>query len=193
MNRRSFLKGAAAAAGAVGLGGAVLGLRESEALPEPTSELHVLDPTSFGVLAVFAGRILPFAGADRMAIAHGVDASLRYATPEAQNDMGLVLGVLENGLSGLLTRGSATLFSELSPEDQDRAIERWGDSGVGLLRGATNALRKLCLGNHYALLANAQATGYPGPPIDKPEPPAITARGALAALPQGALGLGGTP
>lgn len=157
-----------------------LGLQSSTELPVPRRALASLDPVSFGVLAVFAGRILPFEGADPLEIAHGVDMSLRYATPEARSDMGLVLGLLENSLSGLLTRGQATLFSELSPEAQDEAIRRWGNSPVETLRAATNALRKLCLGVHYATLENARETGYAGPPLDKPEPSPMAARAPLS-------------
>lgn len=181
--RRTFLRGAVASGATAGLAAGFLGFRSSETLPAPRGPLHVLDATSFGVLAVVAGRVLPFAGTDPVTVAHGVDASLRYATPEAQDDLRLALGVLENGLSGLLTRGSATLFSELDPAAQDAALRRWGDSPLALLRGATDAIRKLCLGQHYARLENAVATGYPGPPLDKPEPPPIAARAPLASDP----------
>lgn len=160
---------------------AYLGLRGSTELPHPTGPLHSLDPVPFGVLVLFAGRILPFEGADPVAVAHGVDQSLRFATPEARRDLGLVLSVLENGLSGLVTRGSATLFSELSDVDKDEAIRRWGASPSPLLAGATNALRKLCLGVHYATLEHSAELGYPGPRIPKDEPKPIAAREPLSA------------
>lgn len=166
--------------GATVAGAGYLGIQSGSALPAPTGPLHVLDAPSFGVLAVFAGRILPFEGADPIWVAHRVDGSLQYATPEAQADLQLVLGVLENALSGLLTRGQATLFSELTAEGKDLAIQRWGHSSVAMLRGATNSLRKLCLGNFYAPLENAKGIGYPGPPFSKPEPAPVTARGRLS-------------
>jgi hypothetical protein len=176
--RRSFVAGTLATAGA-----AYLGLRKGTNLPVPTQPLFVLDAPSFGVLALFAERVLAFEGSDPVAVAHGIDAGLRFVSPEAQEDTRLILAVLENGLSGVLTRGSMTLFSELTPEGRDAAILRWGSSSVELLRGATNSLRKLCIGTHYASLAASRALGYPGPPIAKPEPPPITARGALSSMP----------
>jgi hypothetical protein len=38
-----------------------------------------------------------------------------------------------------------------------------------MLRGATNSLRKLVLGVHYAPLENSKAVGYLGPPFDPPD------------------------
>ncbi len=133
------------------------------------------------MLALFAGRVLDFPGADPIRTAWLADGSLRRVSPEARADLRLGLALLENGLSGLLTRGSWRLFSELEDTAKDEAIRRWGHSDQNQLRGASNALRKLCLAVHYAELQNALATGYPGPPLDKPEPAPITARGAIAA------------
>lgn len=180
MNRRSFLVGGVSAAALGGVTATYLGLQGSTELPQPMGPLHALDAVSFGVLAIFAGRVLNFEGADPVAVAHGVDSSLRYATPEARSDLGLVLGVLENALSGLVTRGQATLFSELSPEAQDEAIRRWGRSSILLLRAATAALRKLCLGVHYAPLSACAEIGYPGPQIKKSPAPQIVARAPLS-------------
>ena len=181
MHRRSFIKRSLLAGGGVAVGGAAyLGLDKGAALPDPRQALLVLEPVPFGILALVAGRVLPFEGADPIGVAHGVDGALRYASPEAQHDLQLVLAVLENRLSGLVTRGDATLFSELTPEGKDEALRRWGGSPVSALRGATNSLRKLCLGTHYAPLAHAKAIGYPGPLFDKPAPPPITATGPLS-------------
>lgn len=165
---------------AAGGGATFLATRENRQLPSPTGALHSLDEISFGVLTLFAERILPFEAADHVAIAHEIDAALRFTSPESQEDLRLVLSVLENSLSGVFTRGSATLFSELDPEGRDRAIERWGDSPISTLRGAANAMRKLCLGVFYSSLENAMAVGYKGPLWDKPLPSAIRARAPLS-------------
>lgn len=179
MDRRSFLRRTAIGGGAVvAAGGGALGLRRSGALPEPRSALSVLDAPSFGLLALVAARIVPHA--DPLTIAHDADLALLFAPPEAREDLKLALGILQNSLAGLLTRGSPKLFSELAPEEQDAALDRWLDSRVPLLRGASSSLRKLCLGVHYGLLENARAIGYPGPPFDKPEPPPIEARAPLS-------------
>lgn len=181
VQRRSFLKRSLIFGAAAVGGGAYLGLQSNRELPRPTRQLHVLDPVSFGVLVRFAERILPLEPADPRWVAHEVDGALRYASPEAQADLRLVLGVLENSLSGVFTRFNATLFSELDADARDIAISRWGDSPVAMLRGATNSLRKLCLGAFYAPLGHAKAIGYLGPPFDKPRPKPIEARQPLSA------------
>lgn len=180
MRRRSFLKRSLVVGIAASGGAAFLATRENRELPAPTGELFVLDEISFGVLALFAARILPIGPADPVKIAHDIDASLRFTSPEAQADMRMVLGVLENALSGVFTRYSATLFSELDDEGRDFAIRRWGSSPVSMLRGATASLRKLCVGVFYAPLDHAMAIGYKGPPFEKPAPPPIEARKPLS-------------
>lgn len=177
MDRRVFVTRSLLAGGAVGAAGAgFLGLRRSRSLAEPIHKLYVFDEVSFGVMVAFAEVVLALPDVDAREVAHRIDESLRFATPEAQDDLGLVLGVLENSLSGLLTRGSLTLFSELSPEGRADAVLRWGDSSVALLRGASNSLRKLVLGVHYAVMENAKEIGYAGPPFALPDPGPLEAR-----------------
>ena len=178
--RRVFLKTAAGAGAVSAAAAATVGLRSSTELPAPARPLYVLDAPAFGVLAVVAGRVLVFPGADPIDVAHRVDAVLRYATPEARSELDLALALIENALSGLLLRGSATLFSELEPEAQDRALERWGRSSIAQLRGAVDAIRKLCLGAHYAPIAAQAEVGHPGPPVDPPKPAPISPRAPLS-------------
>lgn len=181
MDRRTFVKRSLLSGGALGVAGTgYLGIRGNHSLAEPLRELYVFDDVSFGVMTAFAETVLALPTADPRQIAHGIDESLRYATPEARNDVGLVIGVLENSLSGLLTRGSLTLFSELTPEGRAEAIRRWGESSVSLLRGASNSLRKLCMGVHYAKMENAKELGYLGPPLSKPDPGPMEPRKSLS-------------
>jgi hypothetical protein len=171
MDRRSFIKRTALAGGAAGaVGAGYLGVRSNPTLATPLRPLHTLDEVAFGVLVAFAEPVLPLAGIDHRELAHGVDASLRFVAPEAQNDLNLALAVLENSLAGLVTRGGLRLFSELTVDGRAEAIHRWGDSPVAMLRGASNSLRKLLLGVHYAPLAHAEAIGYPGRPFVPPDP-----------------------
>ncbi|MEO1480662.1 MAG: hypothetical protein AAFU77_01055 [Myxococcota bacterium] len=180
MDRRTFIRRSLLAGGAVGVaGGGYLGLRSSQSLAEPLRELFVLDEVAYGVLVAVCEPVLALPNVDAREIAHRIDESLRYATPEAQDDLGLVLGVLENSISGLLTRGSLTLFSELTAEGRAAAMRRWGDSPVALLRGASISLKKLAFGVHYAVMENAHEVGYPGPPFTPPDPGPIEARKPL--------------
>ena len=181
MDRRLFItRGAGASALVVGSSTAYVGLRDNTERPSPLESLHVLDETSFGILAIFAAQMVPLKEVDPVRLAHRVDSSLRYATPEAQADFRRALQVFENGLMGLWTHGSPQLFSELLPRERDQAIRAWTKSRVGILRGAIAAVRKLCLGNYYAPLETSQSLGYPGPPIPKTPPSPIQARSPLA-------------
>lgn len=167
MQRRTFLFGGVALT--LG-GGAVIGLRKAAPRFTPRGPLFVLDAETFDVLAVAATRVVIAPDVDPPAIAHGADLALRFATLEAQGDVRLALNLLQNGLSGLIMRRSASLFTDLDPEAQDRALERWLESPSAMIRGAANAIRKLCFAGYYAPLAAAKNTGYPGPLFEKPDP-----------------------
>ena len=180
MDRRAFLKRTFVATAATGGAAAFAATRSNDALVAPTHELFVLDEIGFGVLVAYAQSILPFEGVEPTQVAHDIDAALRFVSPESQADTNLVLAILENSLSGLLTRGSLTLFSELSPQGREAALGRWGHSPVGMLRAAQNSLRKLCLGTFYARPDKAKEIDYPGPPFTPPAPPPIEARAALS-------------
>ena len=105
---------------------------------------------------------------------------MRFTFVEARVDVDRLFGLLENALGGLLLRGSPRPFTLLDEAAQDAALTTWRDSDVGLLRGAYQALRKLCLAAHYASPDAFIEVGYAGPSLNKPEAAAITARGALA-------------
>jgi choline dehydrogenase-like flavoprotein len=180
VKRRTFLAGAGAGGLVLGASGVFLGTRTSASRAKPRPALNVLDEPSFAVFVAIAERALMFDGADPVEIAHRVDEALRYARPEAQNEMRLTLLVLENALAGLLLRRSPRLFTESTLEDRARALELWGDSRVALIRGFTNSVRKLSVGSHYAELAGAKATGYPGPALDKPDAGPILRDGRIS-------------
>jgi hypothetical protein len=181
MQRRTLLKAGVAvgAVGAVGaLGATGLALWPGDRSVTPRVPLVSLPETRFPVLVAVATRVLVGTSADPVEVAHAVDQTLAYATDEARKDLALALGLLENAFTGVLTRGQARPFTLLSAKAQDDALRAWRD-GVGDLRGAYHALRKLCLAAHYATPKAFAETGYGGPSLRQPEPPAIVARGPL--------------
>jgi hypothetical protein len=181
MQRRSFLKrGLLGGVLLVVAAGGGVALLPGDKSVKPSGPLSSLPESAFPVLAAVAARALAGTTASPVEIAMRVDAALRYARPEVRKDLGDALALLENALGGLLTRGTARPFTQLDEKEQDEALHRWRDSRLVLLRSAYHGLRKLCLAAHYATPAGWPETGYPGPSIPKPEPPAITARGALA-------------
>lgn len=180
-DRRTFLKRGLIGGAVLVVGsGAYLGLRGPALRHAPAGPLYVLDGATFAILAAVAARVASFDEADPVRIAHGVDVALQYLPVEGQADLKRALRLLDNGLAGLFTRGSATPFTQLSPDAQDAALTRWACSSVAVLRSAFDALRKLCLAAHYAELENARAIGYPGVPFDKPDPGPIEPRAPLS-------------
>ncbi len=175
MDRRRFLKRGLLGGALLVVGGGTLALRSTSSAVLPKGELLALDPKVFPVLVAVAARMVSAPEKDPVAVAQAVDLALAFQSPEARGDINRVLALLENGLFGLVTRASPRLFTELDPEQQDRALASWQTSRLTLLRGAFTALKRLCLGAHYASLENARSIGYPGPPFEKPAPAPIVA------------------
>jgi len=181
MERRSFLKVGLAGTALVVVGGAAaLGLRAGDRSVKPLRPLFVLSEGAFPVAVAVAARALRETTANPVEIAHRIDSALRFAPRQSQKDLDAVFGLLENGLMGLLLRGSSTPFTLLDAAGQDRALGAWRDSSVAALRGAYHALRKLCLAAHYAAADSFAQVGYPGPSLIKTVPPDIAARAPLA-------------
>lgn len=176
MDRRRFLQRGLVGGALLALGGGgYLALRTGHASVAPTGPLHAIDAKVFPVLVAVAARMVAAEQEDPVAVAHGVDLALAFQSPEATKDLNMALALLENGLFGLFTRASPRTFTELSAGEQDRALASWQTSRLVLLRGAFTALKRLCLGAHYASLDAARAIGYPGPFFEKPAPPPIVA------------------
>lgn len=178
MKRRGFLRLGIIGGALLLASGTTVALLPGDRSVRPRTPLATLSEAQFAVLVAVAARVLARTTADPLSAAHGVDTALAFAPPEVQKDLGLALGLLENALVSLLTGGPPTPFTMLKEADQDAAFARWGSSRIALLRSAYQGLRKLCLAAHYATPAAAAALGYT-PPIPKPEPSAISARGAL--------------
>lgn len=180
MQRRSFLRyGVVGGALLVVGGGTLLATRPAKG-PEARAPLASIPARAFPVLVAVAARVLDGTGADPVAIAHAVDAALQRTNHESRRDFGRVLLLFENALPGLLLRGDPTPFTSMTPQAQDEALVAWRDSKLALLRGAHHAMRKLCLGAHYATPAAWAHLGYAGPMIAKAAPPPVDPRGPLA-------------
>jgi Gluconate 2-dehydrogenase subunit 3 len=164
VQRRGFLKKGLLGGALLALGGGGLLFYPGRRVAAPARALQVLDERTFQVMVAIAARVVPFPGADPVAIAHAVDASLACTAPESQADLRKLLGLFENALPGLLLDGRAAPFTRLDPDAQDRALERWRDSRLALRRSGYHALRRLCLGAYYADPISWPALRYRGPP-----------------------------
>jgi len=170
--RRGFLKkgllgGALLAIG----GGAGVALRSTRSGRPPRAPLRLLSPAQHAVMAAIAARVVPGDGAppawpsaEAVDCAGKIDALLAQAHPAVGEDFRRLLGLFENGLSGLFIHGSPTPFTQLSPLEQDRRLEAWRRSRLTLLRSGYQALVRLVHATYYSAPEVYPLVGYPGPP-----------------------------
>lgn len=181
MQRRAFIKRALLGSSVVLLGGGTFLALQSGKTTTPKQALLTLSPAAFSVLVAVAARVLDGTNGNVEIVPYKVDDALRQTSPEARRDFGRVLLLLENGLVGALTRHKTAPFTTLSPEEQDQALYTWRNSAVPELRGAYNAMRKLCIGAFYSAPENNAGVGYAGPLLQKPDPKPPVANQALSA------------
>lgn len=163
VGRRGFLKRGLIGGVLLSAAGG-LGLWPSAAGVAPRQALLVLGERHFAILAAIAARTVTAPGADPVAIAHGVDATLARSPREVQDDFLRLLLVFEGALTGLLLDGRIGPFTRLSPEAQDAALEAWRDSRLVLRRTGYIALKKLTIAAYYATPESWAGVKYPGPP-----------------------------
>lgn len=164
MNRRSFVQRGLFGGALLLFGGGALALYPTRHLASPTKALRVLDDRGFQVMVAIAARVVARPDADPGKIAEAVDESLARTSPEAQADIGSLLGLFENALPGVLLDGRVAPFTRLDGPAQDRVLESWRDSRIVLRRAGYHALRRLCLAVYYGDPRSWPAIHYGGPP-----------------------------
>ncbi len=182
ISRRSLITKSLLGSAVLFVGGtAGLALRPGRSEPLPGGPLQALDASSFPVLAAFIEAVAPTPMTVPAAqVALIIDDRLTYVPAAIRKEFNLALGLLENGLAGMLTRGSVTPFTLQDLAGRRRSIDAWRDSRFPLLVGAYHALRKISLAAYYMPVDIGAEAGYPGPPIPKPDPGPIRAREPLS-------------
>ncbi|MBN1881594.1 MAG: gluconate 2-dehydrogenase subunit 3 family protein [Deltaproteobacteria bacterium] len=161
--RRTFLRGFALAASALAVGTGATGCA---GYPEVPSGLKFLDEKGFAVMSAFADRIIPSGGSYEIGAAETrvVEFFDEFAAtdyPEAQKDFKSVITLLEHG--PLFMQFSAKRFTEMTPDEQDKYLEKWETSNSVLLRGAFVGIKKLCMMGFYTNELVWPHIGYDGP------------------------------
>ena len=170
--RRGFLKkGILGGALLVIGGGAGLALRGPRPGKPPRQPLRLLSPSEHAVLAAIAARVVPgeaappgWPTAEAVDCAGKIDALLALAHPAVGEDFKRLLGLFENGLTGLFVHGSPTPFTRLEPAEQDARLEAWRRSRLALLRSGYQALVRLVHATYFSSPEVYPVLGYPGPP-----------------------------
>jgi len=177
-DRRRLLKRGVVGGALLLVGGAVpLALRSTLVRRTPAHPLKLLSLEEHAVLAAVAARFAPGDGAgpawptaDALDCAGKVDALLATAHPEVGAEFRQLLRLFESALFGLVTTGSPTPFTRLSPAAQDARLEAWHRSRLALLRSGYQALKRLSHATYYSSPEVYSLVGYPGPP-DVPRGP----------------------
>jgi len=164
MNRRTFVQRGLFGGALLLFGGGGLVLYPTRHLGSPTKPLRVLDDRGFQVVIAIAARVVTAPDADPILLAERIDESLSRTPPEAQADLGNLLGLFENALPGLLFNGRPVPFTRLDGPAQDRVLESWRDSRLAVRRTGYHALRRLCFVAYYGDERAWPSIHYGGPP-----------------------------
>lgn len=174
MSRRSLLKKGALGGAILFVGGSLsIALRPGLALRRPRGPLRVLTAPEYAIFAAVAARLVPGDGAEgagwpaaeAVHATEKLDALLARLHPRVAREFRQLLHVFENGLTGLVSAGTATPFTRSSPAEQDRRLESWRRSRVALFRSGYQAMKRLAHALYYASPETYARVGYPGPPV----------------------------
>jgi len=97
------------------------------------------------------------------------------ARPAEQADFRQALSVFDNSIANLVLAGSFKGLRGMSPEERERVLRAWSNSGIGMLRKGFQTFKRLILFHEYSLIPdnsdvnpNWQRIHYPGP-VETPE------------------------
>jgi choline dehydrogenase-like flavoprotein len=97
------------------------------------------------------------------------------ARPAEQADFRQALSVLENSIVNLVLAGSFKGLRSMSPEERERVLRAWSNSGIGMLRKGFQTFKRLVLFHEYSLIPDSSDVNpnwprihYPGP-VEAPE------------------------
>lgn len=138
--------------------------------------LYALSPKEFVIVRAIAARMVradePRDGApayptpEELGVASQIDVFVARLDDANRRDLRRLLHLTEHALP--FCAGFARRFTRLSGDEQDRVLASMETSSVGLLRGAFNALKALCVMAFFAHPLTWGAIGYDGPLVGRP-------------------------
>jgi hypothetical protein len=155
-----------------------VGLRSTKLGAAPRRPLQALNLKEFAVVNALAECMMttegfvsekdaqqsPWPSAWSLYCPEKVDAVVASLHPEATAEFKQLLGLFENGLSGLLTTGRPTPFTQLPLQARRDRLNAWRKSRISLLRSGYLALTQLIHATYHSSPEVYAAMGYPGPP-----------------------------
>lgn len=172
LSRRRFLRAGIAGGVALGVGGVLAWQTSGYEVPAAiASKLEALSPKEYLIVEALARRVLRGDGpgyptADEVSAARFVDGLVARLDGETRLDLKRLLHLLEHGLP--LRAGKLGRFTRLSGEAQDAVLARMEQSEIGILRGAFESLKSLCLMAYFRDARTWGAIGYDGPLVGRP-------------------------
>jgi len=166
-SRRQLVQRGLAGGALLGLAGVGVALQPGASLA-PEVQLHVLTAAQFNTLVALEDVVIPPSNlaptARQVHTTENIDALLHSLDPLVGQEVGQVLGLLENPLTGLLLDGLPRPFSALTLAQRTRVFEGWRTSRFILRRTAYKALRGLVASAYFADPRTHVRMAYPGPP-----------------------------
>lgn len=167
--RRSFLKKGLLGGLLLAVGGAgAIALRPTVKKVSPRSQLLVFSPDEYAIFAAIAECVVAAPEGSpsptSVDVAGKADAAMAVALPSVQKEFKQLLGLFENGLTGLTTGTSLAPFTAASSKAQRARMTAWSRSRIGLFRTGYQAVKRLAAACYYASPESWKAVGYPGPP-----------------------------
>lgn len=173
LSRRRLVRLGLGGAALLGVGGLFAYQSSGYDVPAATAaRLYALTPKEFLIVGALSERILR-RDADDLPLPEEVEAAftidLLVAQLDADNrrDLLRLLHALEHVLP--LSTGVASRFTRASGEQKDAILRAMSEHDVGLLRGAFNALKSLCVMAYFSHPLTWGAIGYDGPLVARPE------------------------
>jgi len=170
--RRRFLRLGLAGTAALAAGAVLAWQTSGYEVPDATARtLIALSAKEYLVVAAVAARILrsdgaDFPSADDVDAALFIDKMVARVDPANRTDLLRLLHLLEHVIP--LQSGRAGRFTRLDGAGQDAVLTAMMTSPVGLVRGAFEALKSLCVMAYFRDPRTWGAIGYDGPLVGRP-------------------------
>lgn len=170
--RRRFLRLGLGGTALLGLGGTLAYQTSGYDVSEATrARLVSLSAKEFLVVSAVAARMLRRDAGDlptpeEVDAAFAIDALVARLDAGNRRDLVRLLHALEHVVP--LSAGVFSRFSHASGADQDRVLDAMSRSSVGLLRGAFDGLKSLCVMAYFSHPLTWGAIGYDGPLVARP-------------------------
>lgn len=171
-SRRRFLRLGIGGAAALGLGGLFAWHTSGyELAPVDAARLTALSPKEYLVMDAVAARMLRadgpgWPGTREVGVALAIDRMVARLDEANRTDLQRLIHLLEHGLP--LRTGRLSRFTRLSGDDQDAVLASMESSSIGLLRGAFEGLKSLCVLAYFRDERTWAPIGYDGPLVDRP-------------------------